>query len=160
MLKLLNPTIHGVLDYGLAIAFLLAPGLFGFSETAANLSYIFGVVYLGASFLTRYPLGVVKMIPFPVHGVLESIMAAAWIVLPWLLGFAADQAGRNFFLFAGVALLGVVVLTDYRATGTRRVAVDEERRHNMIDRRQRSLSVPRERRMGMSDRRGGRGFAT
>lgn len=82
MAKVLNPTVHGVLDYVLALAFLLAPGLVGFGETAANLSTVIGVVYLGASLLTQYPLGAIKMIPFPVHGAIESILAASWIVMP------------------------------------------------------------------------------
>ncbi|MGQ0545188.1 MAG: hypothetical protein ACT4P3_07630 [Betaproteobacteria bacterium] len=76
MPKVLSPTIHGVLDYALALAFLLAPGLVDFSDTPGNLAYIVGIVYLGAALLTRYPLGAVHMIPFPVHGVIESTAAA------------------------------------------------------------------------------------
>ena len=118
MKKALNPKVHGILDYGLALLFLLAPSLFGFSETAATVSYIIGVVYIGTSLLTRYPLGAIKVIPFPTHGILESIMAFAWILFPWVLGFASDVAARNFFVVAGAAL------TDY--TG----AYTEQRRHN------------------------------
>lgn len=115
MKKVLDPKTHGVLDYALAVMFLLAPSLFGFTETAATLSYVIGVAYIGTSLLTRYPLGAIKVIPFPTHGVLESVMAAAWIVMPWLFGFSADAAARNFFVIAGVGLLVVALLTDYRA---------------------------------------------
>lgn len=114
-MKILNPTIHGVLDYGLALAFLLAPNLFGFSGTAATLSYVIGAVYIVAALTTRYPLGLVKLIPFTVHGWLESAMAVGFIVFPWLFGFADDAAARNFYLVAGVGLLVVVALTDYKA---------------------------------------------
>ena len=62
MARVINPTIHGVLDYALALAFLLAPGLVDFNDTAANLSYVIGIVYLAASLLTRYPLGAIHMI--------------------------------------------------------------------------------------------------
>lgn len=154
MLKLLNPTSHGVLDYALAVAFLALPGLLEFSATAASLSYIIGIVYLGASFLTKYPLGVVKMIPFPVHGVLESIMAAAWIIMPWLFGFSGDTAARNFYVIAGIGLLAVAAITDYRSTPSRAEYAGDERRNRMIDRRQRAMPVSRERRMGLADRRG------
>lgn len=157
MLKILNPAIHGALDYGLAIAFLLLPSLLDFSQTAATLSYIIGIVYLGASLLTKYPLGALKLIPFPVHGVLESIMAVSWIVMPWLFGFADDAAARNFFIMAGVGLLAVVACTDYKSTGTRTFN-GEERRHSMVDRRQRSMPVAQERRTTPADRRGG-GYA-
>ena len=152
MAKILNPTIHGVLDYMLAIAFLLAPGLVGFSDTAASLSYIIGIVYLGAALLTRYPLGAIRMIPFPVHGMIESIMAAVWLVMPWLFGFADDAVARNFYVAAGVGLLVVAALTDYRATGMLAYA-GTERRSNFIDRRQRALAVAVDRRIGNFDRR-------
>ncbi|HVL34037.1 MAG TPA: hypothetical protein VM489_00050 [Burkholderiales bacterium] len=150
---MLNPRIHGVLDYALAVLFLLMPVLFNFTQTAATLSYIIGVLYLGASLLTKYPLGALKLIPFPVHGVLETIMAAGWIVFPWLFGFAADAAARNWFVIAGIGLLAVVVLTDYRSTGARTAFSGQERRHRNIDRRQRYMAVDRERRMGLADRR-------
>jgi hypothetical protein len=152
MPKALNPTVHGVLDYALALAFLLAPGLVDFSDTAANLSYVIGIVYLGASLLTRYPLGAIHMIPFPLHGVIEAIMAASWIAMPWLFGFAGDPAARNFFVAAGIGLLVVAALTDYRAASVRSYAGDE-RRSNLIDRRQRALTVAVDRRIGGFDRR-------
>lgn len=152
MIKVLNPTIHGVLDYALAIAFVVAPGLVGFSDNAASLSTLIGIVYLGASLLTRYPLGAIKMIPFPVHGAIEAVMAVSWIAMPWLLGFAGDTAARNFFVAAGIGLLAVAALTDYRAIGAHLYA-GEERRQRMIDRRQRALAVAAERRAGQFDRR-------
>ncbi|HEV7821960.1 MAG TPA: hypothetical protein VGO84_12335 [Burkholderiales bacterium] len=117
-MKVLDPKIHGVLDYALAFAFLLAPALFDFPEPAATLSYVIGFVYIGTSLLTRYPLGLLKWIPFPVHGTLESIMAVGFIVFPWLFGFADVPAPRNFYVVAGVGLLGVVAITDYRGRGT------------------------------------------
>jgi hypothetical protein len=114
-MKVLSPTVHGVLDYGLALLFLLLPRVLDFPPPAAMASYVIGAVYIVASLITRYPLGLVKLLPFPVHGVIESIMALSWIVLPWLMGFAEHTASRNFFVGAGIALLGVVALTNYRA---------------------------------------------
>jgi len=114
-MKILSPTVHGMLDYGLALMFLVLPGLLDFPPPAAAASYAIGVVYVIASLITRYPLGLLKLLPFPVHGVIESLMAVSWIVLPWLLGFAEHSASRNFFIAAGVGLLGVVALTNYRA---------------------------------------------
>ena len=68
-LRILSPVVHGALDYLLAIAFLLAPQVLAFEHDAARVAQIIGVTYLGVSLLTRYPLGLVKWIPFPVHGV-------------------------------------------------------------------------------------------
>ena len=154
MLKILNPTVHGALDYGLALAFIFIPGVLGFTHAAANLSQIIGVVYLGASLLTRYPLGALKLIPFPVHGVIEAAMAASWIAMPWIFDFAEDAAARTFFVAAGIGLLAVAAVTDYRATGIRAASYSgPERRASMIDRRQRFLDVRSNRRSGPHDRR-------
>jgi len=152
-MKPINPLLHGILDYGLIAAFLILPGVLGFSQEAASMARIVGVVYLGAALLTKYPLGVLKLIPFPVHGILESIMAASWIVLPWVLGFQDDSAGRTFFMVAGIGLLLVAALTNYKASGAHTRYGGRERRRAMIDRRARYLNVTRERRMGPSDRR-------
>jgi hypothetical protein len=152
-MKVLNPTIHAMLDYGLASLFLLAPTLFGFSGTAATLAYATGLVYIAASLLTKYPLGAIKLIPFPVHGVLESIMAAAWIVSPWLFGFAEVPAARNFFIIAGVALLGVAAVTDYRAASTERADYSGNERRQLGTRRRHAMAVRQDRRTHLSDRR-------
>lgn len=158
-MKILNPTIHGVLDYALAAAFLLLPGLLGFSPSAEGVSYLIGIAYVVASLVTNYPLGLFKLIPFPVHGLLESIMAAAWIAFPWVLGFAGDPAARNFYVIAGVGLLAVAALTDYKAAETSRAeGAFGERRRRTADRRQRALPVAQERRVTLAERRS-RGYA-
>jgi hypothetical protein len=150
MLRLINPLAHGVLDYGLALTFLLAPALFGFTEAPASLCYVIGFVYFGASLITQYPLGAIKLLPFHAHGIIEALMAASWIAMPWLFGFAGNAAARNFFVAAGIALLAVVALTDYR--GTRAAYAGAERREPGLDRRQRYIAVSRDRRI--ADRRG------
>jgi len=117
-MKILDPKTHGFLDYALALAFLIAPAVFDFSERATTLAYAIGVVYIGASLITRYPLGILKWIPFPVHGAVETLMAVGFILAPWLFGFSEDAAARNFYVVAGVGVLAVVFLTDYRGRGT------------------------------------------
>lgn len=146
----LDATLHGALDYGLALAFLLAPGLLGFPNDAANASQLIGLAYLGLSVATRYPLGAFKLVPFPAHGVIESAMALAWLGIPWIAGFDEHAPARIFFVAAGIGLLAVVAMTDYRASA-RRVFLRGERRMRGIDRRARSLEVRFDRRL--NDRR-------
>lgn len=124
-MKVINPKIHGMLDYGLAALFLILPVLLGFSDKAATVAYVIGVLYIAGSMLTGYPLGVFKLLAFPAHGIAESLMAVFWIIFPWLFGFSADDAGRNFFIVAGVGLLAVVALTDYQGPGTKAAMTEE-----------------------------------
>ena len=122
MAKILTPAVHGVLDYALGFLFLLIPGILDFPPNATTLSYVVGAAYIVTSLLTRYPLGVWKLIPFPAHGVIESVMAAFWIASPWLFRFADHAPARNFFVAAGIGLLAVVAITDYRAKAAARGA--------------------------------------
>jgi hypothetical protein len=118
MAKILKPAVHGALDYALALLFLLLPGILDFPDNAATLSYIVGAAYIATSLVTRYPLGVWKLIPFPTHGVIESMMALFWIASPWLFRFADHASARTFFVVAGIGLLAVVAITDYRSKAT------------------------------------------
>jgi hypothetical protein len=146
---MLAPLWHAVLDYGLAILFLIAPALFGFESAAArSLAHAIGATYIVASLVTRYPLGLLKLLPFPAHGVLETLAALGWLVLPYLAGFAGDRAARNFFVATAIALLAVVSITDYRAAQP-----GGERRRRKKDRRLRPSHVMADRRMTLLPRR-------
>ena len=114
-MKLLSPRIHGFIDYAVVALFLLAPTLFGFAGVAATLCYVLAAVHLVMSLLTAYPLGVVKLVPFPVHGALELAVAVGLVASPWLFGFSAVDAARNFYVAAGVAVSAVWLLTNYVA---------------------------------------------
>ncbi|MGE5641311.1 MAG: hypothetical protein ACM30H_14570 [Clostridia bacterium] len=133
-MKLIAPFPHAILDYSLAVLFLVAPPLLRFESAGAiGLARGIGAVYVVAALLTRYPLGALPLIPFPVHGVLEALMALVWIALPWIAGFSDEAAARNFYCVAGAALLMLAWLTDYEAAGA--PASGDERRRRTTDRR-------------------------
>jgi hypothetical protein len=155
MPNLVNSRLHGALDYALAGVFLLAPAVLRLDYPAGPLAYITGSIYLALALFTRYPLGVIGMIPFALHGLIEGVLAVVWIVSPWLFGFADDGAARNLYVGGGVGLLVLVALTDYRSTRGR-LWRDEERRRALVDRRPRAHSRgphAAERRTGPRDRR-------
>jgi hypothetical protein len=67
------------------------------------------------TFFTRFPLGVVKVIPFPIHGVVEFVVGVVLVLaMPRLLRASLGSPARTFFIGAGVAILVVWVLTRYR----------------------------------------------
>lgn len=114
-MKILSPRVHGYLDYVVVVAFALAPSLFGFSAMPTRVSYALAVVHLLMTLMTRFPLGIVKMIPFTIHGGIEFIVSFTLLTLPWLLGFADEGAARNFYLAFGVVVFLVWLTTDYKA---------------------------------------------
>jgi hypothetical protein len=122
-LKVLNPKLHGYIDYAAVLVLALAPTLFGIGGIAATLCYVMAAAQLSMSLITAYPMSVAKIIPFTIHGGVEVVVAVALVAAPWLFGFAGDDAARNFFVISGIALAFVYALTNYRAA-------DKYRRHH------------------------------
>ena len=114
-MRILSPRVHGVLDYLYGALLLLAPTLFGFAGIAATICYALAVAHLAMSVLTKYPLGIAKVIPFPIHGAVELAATIGLLAMPWIFGFHTVDAARNFFV-ATAAGLGVLwLVTNYQA---------------------------------------------
>ena len=111
----LSPRAHGFLDYGASVVVALAPSLFDFGGLPATLCYLFAVALFVMSLLTAYPLGALKLIPFPAHGMVEAASSLFLLLAPFLLGFSREVSARNFFVIAGLALGVVFLVTNYRA---------------------------------------------
>ena len=117
MAKPISPKLHGVIDY-LSVPLLLAAGpLFHFSGWPAQVTSTLAGVALVYSAFTRYPLGLVKMISFPMHGVIDFMFAAALLLSPFVFHFSNDSPARNFFIAMGIFSLIVIALTDFRQSG-------------------------------------------
>jgi hypothetical protein len=113
-MKPISPTLHGVLDYMTCALFAAAPSIFGFTGAYATVCYLLAGGYLVVSLLTRMPLGLLKVIPFWLHGKLELVSGPVFIASPWLFGFAHDNGmARNFFVAMGVVFLIVYMLTQW-----------------------------------------------
>ena len=120
MRKPISPLIHGVLDY-LTVPLLLAAGpLFRFGGQPAEITSTLAGVVLVYSLFTAYPLGLVKMIPFPMHRVIDIVFGMAMLVSPFVLKY--DAPARNFFVAIGIVSLIVTALTDFSGHATGREA--------------------------------------
>jgi hypothetical protein len=94
---------------------LLPAWLHAIADYAVGLSLIVGAVVLIVSMLTKYPLGVAKVLPFTVHSAGDYLAAALLIVSPFVLNFNNTATGLTaFYIVAGVAVLGVSLITNYQ----------------------------------------------
>ena len=114
-MKILTPRMHGYLDFVVVAAFALAPTLFGFSPVPARISWALAVVHLLLTLSTAFPMGIIKLVPFTVHGAIELIVVIALVAMPWLFSFAGEPVARNFFLAFAVIIFLVWLVTDYKA---------------------------------------------
>lgn len=86
MAKLFSTKTHGVLDYASVGTLLALPRMLGWSSSATSLVTNSALATLGASLLTRYELGVIKVLPMRGHLALDAmnglLLAAAPLLLP------------------------------------------------------------------------------
>lgn len=113
-MKVISPRMHGYLDFVTVILFLSAPELLNLSQVPAMLAYSLAGVHLIVTLASDFPFGVVKIIPFPVHGWIERIVGPSLIAVPFILGFATEEIARNFYIAAGLIIIAVGALTDYQ----------------------------------------------
>lgn len=109
---------HGVIDYLMVVILVIGPSVAGFTGKQAFFCYVLAGVHFVLTALTRFPLGVKKIVGFPLHGAIEAIVAVLLIVLPWLANFFAGVHSRNFFIAVGVLVAVIWLLTDYRGLRT------------------------------------------
>jgi hypothetical protein len=87
----------------------------GGSAGAVATGIVVGAVVLLVSMLTRYPLGVLKVLPFTVHSAGDYLAAALLIVAPFALNFGSSDTGLSvFYVVGGVAVLAVSLITNYQ----------------------------------------------
>jgi len=115
LLRSIGAVSHGIIDYVLAVLLLFGPEIAHFAGRQAIWCRLIGALLLIVALLTRYPLGIVKMIGFVSHGVVEIILGIALLILPWTRGFSAGVLSRNFFVSMALLILVVWLLTDFRA---------------------------------------------
>ena len=102
--------IHGIIDYLVAALLLIAPYLFGFADggPAQMVPTVLAVVIIIVSLLTRYELSVAKLIPYPIHLVLDLLVGLVLLVSPWLFNFA-DQIWWPHVLVGVVSFIVVAL---------------------------------------------------
>jgi hypothetical protein len=113
-MKIISPAQHGYLDYVTVALFLAAPTVIGLTGVAGIVAYALAVIHLAMTLVTVFPLGVVKLLPFPIHGWVERIVGPVLMVLPFIFGFVGTAQG--FYIVMGIVIIIVGLLTDYQKT--------------------------------------------
>jgi len=110
LVRLLPAWFHALADYAVAGTLIVVAAMVGGSTEAV----VAGVV-LVVSMLTKYPLGVVKVLPFTVHSAGDYLAAALLVSSPFALGFDGSDGGLTaFYIAAGIAVLAVSLITNYQ----------------------------------------------
>ena len=91
-LRVIPTSVHGMIDYAAGGTLYATPALLGLSDAPASartLRLASGGA-IASSLLTDYELGVVKLVPMPVHLTLDVVSGTLIAASPWLFGFAKN----------------------------------------------------------------------
>jgi hypothetical protein len=114
-IRLLPASLHAVADYAVGGLLILVAALSGGSAGAVGTGIIVGATVLVVSMFTRYPLGIIKVLPFTVHSAGDYLAAALLIAAPFALHFSSSDSGLTaFYVVAGLAVLAVSLITNYQ----------------------------------------------
>jgi hypothetical protein len=115
LVRLLPAWLHAIADYAVGIALIAVALLVHASGKATAAGVVIGAVILVVSLLTRYPLGLIKVLPFKVHSAADYLAVVLLVASPFVLSFTkSDHALTVVYIAAGVAVLGVSLVTNYQ----------------------------------------------
>ena len=115
LVRLLPAWFHAVADYAVGILLIVVALVSNGSTGATATGVVVGAVVLLVSALTRYPLGIVKVLPFTIHSAGDYLAAALLIAAPFALNFADAEGGiAAFYVVMGLAVLAVSLVTNYQ----------------------------------------------
>jgi hypothetical protein len=123
LVKFLPAWFHAIADYAVGVLLIVVALVDNGSTGAVATGVVVGAVVLVVSALTRYPLGIVKVLPFPVHSGGDYVAAALLIAAPFALNFASAEGGMAaFYVVMGVAVLAVSLITNYQYSPKRQAS--------------------------------------
>ncbi|WP_131747715.1 hypothetical protein [Frankia sp. Cppng1_Ct_nod] len=115
LVRFLPAWFHAIADYAVAALLIIVPLAAGGSSVAVATGVTVGTVVAVVSMLTRYPLGVVKVLPFQVHSAGDYLASALLVLAPFALAFTDTDGGLSaFYIAGGAAVLAVSLVTNYQ----------------------------------------------
>jgi hypothetical protein len=118
--RLLPAWLHAIADYAVGAGLIIIALAVGGSGKAVAAGVVVGATVLVVSMLTKYPLGVAKVLPFTVHSAGDYLAAALLLIAPFALNFHSSDTGLTaVYIVAGLAVLGVSLITNYQYSDKR-----------------------------------------
>ena len=109
----ISPRTHAALDYAIAGSFVLMGAMFWRRNRRAAMGALFcGGATAAVSLLTDYPGGVKKVIPYSLHGKIDSGLIAMTAAMPRLMNIE-EQRETKFFSRQALAKTAITAMTDF-----------------------------------------------
>ena len=110
-MKFVTKQIHAYLDYPVAFALIVLPFVLNLGESnplALQLSVATGIAALVLTILTDHQTGLIKVLSYKLHLMVDFLVAIVFITAPFVLGFEGIDA--IYYWANGAAVITVVSL--------------------------------------------------
>lgn len=110
--RFVTKDIHALLDYPVALVLIGAPFLLGLGDSHPAglwLGVVTGVAALILTVFTDHKLGLIRVLPYSFHVLVDAIVGATFVAAPFALGLSGIDAW--FYWLNGAAVLTVVSLS-------------------------------------------------
>jgi hypothetical protein len=111
-LRFVTKTIHSYLDYPVALSLMAMPFVLGLGSKnplALWISVAAGVAALILTILTDHATGLIRVIPYWLHVVVDRLVGVVFIVVPFAFGFQGLDAWYYWANAAAVLLVTTVL---------------------------------------------------
>lgn len=108
-MRIITKKIHAFLDYPVALALIGLPFLLGLGSSnplALQLSIATGVAAFVLTLLTDHELGVIRVIPYQFHLMVDFLVGVVFVLAPFIFSFEGIDA--YYYWLNGAAVLSVV----------------------------------------------------
>ncbi|UOG74407.1 hypothetical protein MTX78_20090 [Hymenobacter tibetensis] len=113
-MKILSPTAHGVVDVMFITFLAMAPIMFDLEPAVDTACFVMVGGYLALTLLTDFKMGLIRLVPFPIHGWLDLLTGIALLAAPFLFHFPAGSAERNLSWVLGAVSVVTWLITDWK----------------------------------------------
>ncbi len=113
-MKIISSRVHGYLDYATVLFLLAAPSLFHMDGTLATFTYSLAGIHFVLTALTAFEVGLLKVIPFRIHGLIEFVVAIALAGVGLWFRSAQNNLGFYFYVSLAIVIMIVFLLTDFK----------------------------------------------
>ncbi|WP_299474605.1 hypothetical protein [uncultured Roseibium sp.] len=110
-IRFVTKTIHAYLDYPVAIALIALPMVLGLGQSspvAFWLSVVTGIAALALTILTDHETGLIRVVPYSFHLIVDFAVGVVFLAAPFVLGFKGIDFA--YYIVNALAVLTVVSL--------------------------------------------------
>lgn len=114
-MKLLSQKQHGILDYLTVLFLALSPSIFNIQSVGAVFTYTLALIHLVLTLFTNFEMGIFRVVPLYIHGIIEISVALLLIVVSFLFFIYRDNTSFYFYLAFAIVLFIVWAISDYKS---------------------------------------------